>query len=34
MANSVDARTHLVEMTPGTQVGFPVAQVFSKKERT
>ena len=29
MSDAIHARTHLVEMPPGTPSGFPVAQVFS-----
>ena len=31
MANTVHARTHLVEMPPGTPTGFPVTQSFSEE---
>jgi hypothetical protein len=31
VSNAVHARTHLVEMPPGTPSGFPVAQVFSEE---
>jgi hypothetical protein len=31
VSDAVHARTHLVEMPPGTLSGFPVAQVFSEK---
>ena len=31
MSDAIDARTHLVEMPPGTPPGFPVAQVFCEQ---
>jgi hypothetical protein len=31
VSDVVNARTHLVEMPPGTPTGFPVAQVFSEE---
>jgi len=31
IANTVHARTHLVEMPPGTPSGFPVAQFFDEE---
>ena len=31
MPDAIDARTHLVQMPPGTPSGFPVAQVFSEE---
>ncbi len=30
VSNAINARTHLVEMPPGTPAGFPVAQVLSE----
>ena len=31
VSNAIHARTHLVDMPPGTPTGFPVAQVFSEE---
>ena len=31
MSDAIDARTHLVQMPPGTPTGFPVAQSFSEE---
>ena len=31
MSDPIDARTHLVQMPPGTPSGFPVAQVFCEQ---
>jgi hypothetical protein len=31
VSDAVHARTHLVEMPPGTPSGFPVAQIFSEE---
>ena len=31
VSDAIDARTHLVQMPPGTPTGFPVAQSFCKQ---
>ena len=33
VSDAIDARTHLVQMSPGTPSGFPVAKLFGKEGR-
>ena len=33
VSDAIDARTHLVQMPPGTPSGFPVAKLFGKEGR-
>ena len=33
VSDAIDARTHLVQMPPGTPTGFPVAKLFGKEGR-
>ena len=33
VSDAIDARTHLVQMLPGTPTGFPVARLFGKEGR-
>ena len=33
MSDPIDARTHLIQMPPGTPSGFPVAQSFCEQGR-
>ena len=33
MSDPIDARTHLIQMPPGTPSGFPVAKLFGKEGR-
>ena len=33
VSDAIDARTHLVQMPPGTPPGFPVAKLFGEEGR-